>query len=197
LRLSSFKRASGIYKKNLRSQTRVFQKAKRQLQQYLESRVSVCYRVMRRAVVCAMRYTIAVESIWLIFYFGIYLSILMGAYWFLSFVSSCLTLQVFELWVFLIAFFSFLLVSTVHEIGHYVALRLKGYSVLSISVWSYLIPVGVRHLKWRSREDKILLCLSGPFAGVLASLLLGYILFLSVPTVLPLIAVMILSAVAL
>jgi hypothetical protein len=145
-----------------------------------------------------MRYTVAVENMLLIFYFGVYLSILMGVYWFLS-LSSHLTLQFFGLWVFLIAFFSFLVVSTVHEIGHYIALKLKGYSVLSISVWLYLLPIGVNHLKWSSREDKVLLCLSGPFGGVLASLVLGYILFLSVPTVLslPLMVVMVMSAVGL
>lgn len=144
-----------------------------------------------------MRCTLAVESMWLVFYFGIYFSILMGSYWFLALESSGLTSLVFGLWVFVIAFFSFLLVSTVHEIGHYVALRLKGYVVLSISTWLYLFPRAVNHLKWRSQEDKVLLCLSGPFVGVLASLILGYVLFLSVPTALPLIPVIVLGAVAL
>jgi len=142
-----------------------------------------------------MRYIRTVESWWLLFYFGTYLSLLMGTYW--LFASTYPAFQIFGLYVFILAFFSFLLISTIHEIGHCVALKIRNYPTLSILVWLYLLPVGVNHPKWRSQADRIILCLSGPLAGVFGSLIFGYILSLSVPMALPLIIVMFFSAIAL
>jgi hypothetical protein len=105
--------------------------------------------------------------------------------------------QIFGFNVFVLALFSFLLISTIHEIGHYVAVKIRNYPALSILVWLYLLPVGVNHPPWRSRADKIILCLSGPLMGVFGSLVFGYILFLSIPMAWPLIIVMFLSAIAL
>ena len=120
----------------------------------------------------------------------------MAAYWLFA-EFKYLPLNIFGLFVALLAFLSFLLVSTVHEIGHYLTLRLKNYTILSISVWLYLLPSGVNHTKWQSHEDVAMSCLSGPFAGVVASLILGYILVISIPTAIPLAIIMVVSAVGL
>jgi len=142
-----------------------------------------------------MKYVREIESVWLVFYFGIYLSILMSAYLLFGLLFEYFPFLPF--WTVLLAFFSFLLVCVIHEIGHCIALRLKNYVILSIQVWLYLLPQGVNHHKWRSCEDVPIVCLSGPIVGVVGSLVLGYILFLFAPTTLLLAILIGLSAVAL
>ena len=133
---------------------------------------------------------------WLLVYFGTYLSILMVVYCLFA-EFKYLPSNIFGLFVVLLAFLSFLLISSVHEIGHYISLRLKNYTIVSISVWLYLLPRGVNHTQWRSHEDIAMSCLSGPLAGVVASLILGYILTISIPTALLLAVIMVLMAVGL
>lgn len=154
-------------------------------------------RFTHRGELFATRYVREIESQWLVVYFGVYLSILMGTYLLRALESKFVPFYILALHVVLLAFLSFLLVCTVHEIGHYTACKLKGYATPSIQVWLYLLPIGVNHPKSRSSEDVAVLCLSGPFAGLVASLILGYILFLSIPTALSVAAIMIVSAVAL
>lgn len=144
-----------------------------------------------------MRYVRDIESRWLVLYFGMYLSILMGVYWLFALKFGYFQSYISGLFVFLLAFSSLLLVCATHEIGHFVVLKLKNYQILSIQVWCYLLPIGVKHPKWCSREGALVICLSGPIAGVTGSVLLGYLLFLSIPTVLLLAMIMVICAVAL
>lgn len=142
-----------------------------------------------------MKYSKNMDGQLLAAYFGFHLMALMVTYLLFDLSWRTLSINSFLAFIFLLSMFSFLLVCSVHEMGHYVALKLRKYRVSSFSVLLYFLPYAVHHPEDPIKpQDATLLCLSGPFAGVFISLILGVLLWLTVPISLPVVILLVISA---